>query len=630
MLLKKNWLTYICLAIFEVMIGFILIAGVWNLGTVGIKGNSPEYPFLIMGAFLIIILLSVLLINGIFYLITRFKIYRFFSTKYKINLIIEAIIVFSILVISAYLRIVMIKNFPIEVESDYKTYYTIADFLVKGTLSEDAPIICEYISRFSHVIGYPYVLSIFFKIFGTSVLNGLYFGIFFSVLCEFFIYRTTRYISGRIGAIAALAIAAFLPSQIIFGNFLASEPLFSCMLFGCILLFTFIVKKFKEETKHPALGFVLYIILGAVLGFTSEIRPMAQILLIAIAIGLISSRMELKKTGNDASVAIRGLSKGWICVILIVCSYLLCTSIVGGSIERTIGKKVASGGSSYGYNLLVGLNMKSQGGWNQEDADLLSDSFDATGSATEAQLICKKAAIERLKSNPVMGTANLFFEKFTLLWKSDDNSVASNIITLTNQGTLTESRENWLYSNMMLCNFYYLIVVFWAGISGIYLWFKKGNLVQLVMILLFIGTAMLHMLLESQSRYHYYGLQVFSILAAIGISEVYRSMLEKFGLNISNSTENKSLEYKKTIDEETLEPKEVEGEISEKINMHEIIGENSINHIKEPSEKVMANNSNSFDMLQAIKEGHVTVTVTQAYEDSPSKNQVKEEINIEK
>lgn len=627
MLLKKNWLTYICLAIFEVMIGFILITGVWNLGTVGIKGNAPEYPFLTMGSFLIIILLSVLLINIIFYLLTRFKIYRFFSTKYKINLVIEGIIVLSILAISAYLRLMMIKNFPIEVESDYKTYYTIADFLVKGTLSEDAPIICDYISRFSHVIGYPYVLSIFFKIFGASVSNGLYFGIFFNVLCEFFIYRTVRYISGRIGAIAALAITAFFPSQIIFSNFLASEPLFSCMLFGCFLLFTFIVRKFKEETRHPAFGFVLYIILGVVLGFTSEIRPMAQILLIAIAIGLISSRMELKKTGNDASVAIRGLSKGWICVILIVCSYLLCTSIAGGSVERTIGKKVASGGSSYGYNLLVGLNIKSQGGWNKEDADLLSDSFDATGSATEAQLICKKAAIERLKNNPVMGTANLFFEKFTLLWKSDDNSVASNIITLTNQGNLTESRENWLYSNMMFCNIYYLIVVFWAGISGIYLWFKKGSLEQLVMILLFIGTAILHMLLESQPRYHYYGLQVFSILAAIGIAGIYKSLLEKFSLNVSNSTENKSLEHKEIINEETLEPKEVEGEILEKINIHEINHENSINHTEEPLEKVMANNSNSFDMLKAIKDGHVTVTVTQAYEDFNSKNEVKEEKN---
>jgi hypothetical protein len=595
MFLKKSWLTYICLAIFEIMIGFILITGVWNLGTVGIKGNIPEYPFLTMGGFLIILLLSVLLINGSFYLITRFKLNRFFSTKYKINLIIESIIVLAILSISAYLRILMINKFPIEVESDYKTYYTIADFLVKGTLSEEAPIICEYISRFSHVIGYPYVLSRLFKIFGTSVLNGLYFGVFFSVLCEFFIYRAVRYISGRIGAIAALAISAFLPSHIIFSNFLASEPLFSCLLFGGFLLFTYIVKNFNEEAKHPEWGIVLYIILGILLGFTSEIRPMAQIFLIAIAIGLISSKMELKKTGNDASVAIRALSKGWICVIFILCSYLLCTSIIGGSVERTIGRKVASGGSSYGYNLLVGLNIKSQGGWNQEDADLLSDSFDVTGSATEAQLACKKAAIERLKSNPVMGTANLFFEKFTLLWKSDDNSIASNIITLNNQGKLTESGENWLYSNMILCNGYYLTVVFWAGISGIYLWFRKGNLEQLIMILLFIGTAILHMLLESQPRYHYYGLQIFSILAAIGISDVYKGMFERFNLSESNLTEENLLECKDIIQDE-------------------------VNELKEDK----CNSTNDFDMLKAIKEGHVTVTVTKAYEDEIVKNEEEE------
>lgn len=628
MSLKKNWLTYVCLAIFEVMIGFILITGVWNFGNTGIEGKAVDYPFLTMGAFLIMLLLSVLIVNAIFYLITKFKIYRFFSTKCKINIGIEIVIVLSILLISGYLRILMIKNFPLEVESDYKTYYTIAEFLKKGTLSIDAPIICEYISRFSHVIGYPYVLSKVFNIFGTSVLNGLYFGVFSSILCEFFIYKTVRYMSGRIGGIVALAISAFLPSQIIFSNFLASEPLFSCMLFGCFFLFTFIVKKFNEESNHPALGFVLYIILGILLALTSEIRPMAQILLIAIAIGLFSSKIKLKKTGNDVSVALRGISKGWICVILMVCSYLLCSSIVGGSVERTIEREVASSKSSYGYNLLVGFNIKSQGGWNQEDADLLQDSFDATGSATDAQLACKEAAIGRLKSNPIMGSANLLFEKFALLWKSDDNSVASNIISLNNQGILTDSKKEWLYSKMELCNIYYLAVVFWAGISGIYFWFKKGNLEQLVMILLFMGTAILHMVLESQPRYHYYGLQVFSILAAVGIAEVYKNMLEKVDLKTVNFNENSLPECKEIINEENKAEKIID-DISLKeasISDADTVEDTSNNGEKELSKKVFNVNSNSFNMVKAIEEGHVTVTVTPAYK----KNEVNDEVCIEK
>ena len=633
MSLKKNLLTYVCLAIFEVMIGFILITGIWNFGNIGIEGKTVEYPFLTMGAFLIMLLLSVLITNAIFYLITKFNIYRFFSTKYKINVVIEIIIVLSILLISGYLRILMIKNFPLEVESDYKTYYTIAEFLGKGTLSTDAPIICEYISRFSHVIGYPYVLSKVFSIVGKSVLNGLYFGVFCSILCEFFIYKTVRYMAGRIGGIAALAISAFLPSQIMFSNFLASEPLFSCMLFGCFFLFTFIVKKFNEKSRHLALGFVLYIILGILLALTSEIRPMAQILLIAIAIVLSLSKIKLKKTGNDVSVALRGISKGWICVILMICSYLLCSSIVGGSVERTIEREVASSKSSYGYNLLVGLNIKSQGGWNKEDADLLQDSFDATGSATDAQLACKEAAIERLKSNPIMGSANLLFEKFALLWKSDDNSVASNIISLNNQETLTESKKEWLYSKMQLCNGYYLAVVFWAGISGIYLWFRKGSLEQLVMILLFIGTAVLHMVLESQPRYHYYGLQVFSILAAVGIAEVYKNMLEKIEVKSANLNENSLPEYKEIIHEENNEEKTIDDIALKEAKIDEVndVEKISNNGEQELTKKVLPNaNSNSFNMVKAIEEGHITVTVTPVYKNSSSENEINNGVCVEK
>ncbi len=612
MFLEKKWITYLGLSIFEVMIGFILISGIWNLG------NKAEYPFLTMGTFLIMLLLSVLIINIIFYFITKFKVYRFFSTKYKINIVIEIIIVLSILLIGAYLRILMIKSFPLEVESDYKTYYTIAQLLEKGTLSIDAPILCEYISKFSNIIGYPYVLSKIFNIFGTSVLNGLYFGVFLSTLCEFFIYKTSRYMSGRIGGIIALAISTFWPSQIIFSNFLATEPLFTCMLFGCFLLFTFIVKKFDEKSKHPGIGFVLYIILGVSLALTSRIRPMSQILLIAIVIGLLSSKIKLKKTGNDVSVALRALSKGWICVIVIISSYLLCSSILNGSIERTIGREMASSSSSYGYNLLVGLNIESQGGWNQEDADLLADSFDATGSATEAQLICKEAAIKRLKNN-IIGSANLFFEKFTLLWKSDDNSLASNIISLNNQGALTESNEKWLYSKMEFCNIYYLTVVFWAGIAGIYLWFKNINLEQ-VMVLLFIGTAGLHMVLESQPRYHYYILQTFSILAAVAIVGAYRYMLEKFNVNISKFNENSLLGVKDIINEEAINDKTLK---YKDIDDAENLENDSNKDEQELLEKIPSNvNSNYFNLVKAIEDGNVTVTVTPAYKNSITENKI--------
>ena len=42
------------------------------------------------------------------------------------------------------------------------------------------------------------------------------------------------------------------------------------------------------------------------------------------------------------------------------------------------------------------------------------------------------------------------------------------------------------------------------------------------MILLFIGTVITHMCLESQPRYHYYAMQIISILGAVGVGDIYK------------------------------------------------------------------------------------------------------------
>lgn len=576
---KSNLFTYFSIAVFNVIMLFIIICGVENLG------KSSEYNFLYMGAFLIITCFIVLLFNCVLYILSKEFIHDFMK---KNKSVIEFIILMLILITGLYLRIRVIKSLPMKLESDYKTYYDIARLLQNGTLGTEGEGLCDYIAKFPHVMGYPYILSLIFRIFGDSLNTGLYFGALSSILCSFFIYKIVRYISGSIAALFAVFISTFWPSQIFFSNFLASEPVFNCMLFGCFLLFVYITKKYNEFSGQSYMGIVKYIILGMLLAFASAVRPMAMILLIAIIIVLLSSKIYLKKDILDTPVSLVFISKGWRCVILILVSYLICSNVITAHIEDRIGRNVANGIDSFGYNLLVGTNIDSDGGWNDGDAKLLEDSYNTTNSATEAQKICRDKAITRVKNNYV-GTFNLMFKKFTLLWNNDDYSPAINIICMDNQGTLNSKIEKYLYDYMKVCNYYYLFVVIFSWLAGMIAILKKSDLSH-TMILLFIGTVITHMCLESQPRYHYYAMQIISILGAVGVGDIY-----KYYRNLSKE----KIAYNSSSHDFIIENKHIEA-----------TEESSLNKMKNHN---FPEESNFFDMEKAIIEGHVKITVTEEY-----------------
>jgi hypothetical protein len=62
---------------------------------------------------------------------------------------------------------------------------------------------------------------------------------------------------------------------------------------------------------------------------------------------------------------------------------------------------------------------------------------------------------------------------------------------------------------------------------GLILWRKKTGSSAQVLMLFFIGTVMVHMILECQNRYHYNILPVFMLLTAMGVTEIYKSYHHK-------------------------------------------------------------------------------------------------------
>lgn len=218
----------------------------------------------------------------------------------------------------------------------------------------------------------------------------------------------------------------------------------------------------------------------------------------------------------------RASCQGWFLVLVISLTFLISNQLISTSISNTITYKLPGSGVSFCYNLMVGTNIEAQGAWNQQDAEFFAKEFSLTNSPQTAHKASIDVALQRIKTDPV-GVSNLALEKFTFLWENDDYAEMWTTIFLDQQGALTPERLNIIDQFTKWNDYFYLFSVFFSAILGIQLFRRKEIGPEYTLILLFIGTVILHLVLETQNRYHYFILPIFMILASMSIVEIYRS-----------------------------------------------------------------------------------------------------------
>lgn len=583
MRMKKNWFYNFCLALAVAGMAYILIAGVTSVG------SDQKYPYAMKGLLILVFFLAWVGVHFIALLLARMGIARKLAERKSLVTGLEVFFVILVLAAALFVRYLVIAKLPMQPESDYKTYYEIARMLKDGTLQEKGEGYCSYIAMFPHIIGYCYILKNVFILFGTSVWNGQLANVFFSVGTVFLIYAIARKLGGRLAGITALLAAAFWPSQILYINMLAAEYSFSFFLYLAVLLFLHLAMDYDGTTKHAVRGIFLHILLGGLIAVTAAIRPMALILLIAIILCLLPQKMTLPGIPrNSISIWVRFLEKGWLRGVLILASYLMISGIITTDIELTINKTVPSFSESFGYNLLVGLNTDSNGGWNEADSKFLYDNLDRTNSPVEAQLACRNQAFVRLHSNPEV-LFNLFMNKYELLWSNDDYGVTWNLAFLKEQNQLTSERADFLYGAEKANHMIYMVSILFSLVTLLSLFRKKASYLY-VLILLYLGTAAMHLLVESQNRYHFHVLPVIMIMAAVGIRYIFENAMEFVQ---SSDREREEKEYAEKQENAVLKQFEEEE--------HQAI---------ENRYKTM---TNAFDIQSAIQNGNVVVTVSERY-----------------
>lgn len=581
---KKSAFSYFVIILYLIGIIYILVCGVNTLG------EGQEYPYMLQGIFLVLFVVIWLLLNAAAGIAARLEWEDIIRLKKKQFRILEIVAVLAVLVAAAYVRVLYVREMPMKPESDFKTYYEIADLMKRGILREEGVGYCEYIAMFPHVFGYPYVLATVFRIFGTSVEVAQNFNIVLAVATTYIIYRIAKLTAGRIAGLTALVLTAFWPSQILYSNQVAGEYLFSFLLMLCLYIFMFTMKKCHAEQKHPVFGVLLHALLGILLAFTACVRPMALILLITVILCIFLQKMWIPvRKIADQPISLVILSKGWMRCAVVLLTYICVSKFCTMGIEYTIGQPLASSGASFGYNLLVGLNQESQGGWNQEDADYLYAAMDRSGSATEAHLACRDLAIRRLKESPE-GIFNLFVYKFRVLWSNDDYGSTWSILFMDQQGNLTKEREQFLYSIRDFSNIYYLLVVAFSAVGGIFLW-KKGNGLLYPFCLIFVGTVGMHLFVENQNRYHYHALFMFALIAGCTVKDIYSMNRSKV---LCIREEKERLRQQKAEDQEK--------------RRRILLEEEELTKLRQEAMK------SQFDMRSALEDGYIKVSVSEAYQ----------------
>jgi len=415
-------------------------------------------------------------------------------SRVKVIVLLSAFIVIKIILFAVFYT-------NVELAADFKTYYLVADALANGKI-----VMPNYIATFPHVFGYPSVLSIVFRIFGSSVKAGLFFNLLLSCGTIWIIYCIGRQLHNEKTGLIASALYVALPSSTMYCYLLCSEFLYQFVQLTVVLLFLCLLK-----VKDKFIFFGLAAINGILLAILSAIRPNGLILLIAL---IITVALFIR----DYEVQIsRKIIAPVLCGIFIV-TYMFATAGINAYIENYIGTSLAK--NRLGWNLFVGLNQESLGAWNSKDSELFGSLLAEKGAA-EAQSELINMAVERLDQFDSLPETMSFLARKTLRMWSHDHEVYSYM-----EGEVTKVKPWWMKNpsiNKIVklgSDAVYYIIINIMVIGFVYMMIKNRrlNMPALIFVLFILGTIALHIPFEAAPRYHNPCLAPFCILAAYSVA----------------------------------------------------------------------------------------------------------------
>jgi 4-amino-4-deoxy-L-arabinose transferase-like glycosyltransferase len=388
---------------------------------------------------------------------------------------------------------------PVQV-SDFKFYHRLATALADSAIRYQA-----YLRLFPHALGYPFVLSGLYRLFGSHVWVAQVFNIVLFVGIVLVIFLLAGQFMDRRFAILAALIVALWPSQLFYSTLVSTEALFTLLLLSCIGLFYAI-----RNSSRLLPGIAQFTALGVLAALTNAIRPFGFLFLIAVFIYYFVFSPLV--SGGVKPRLFKLVFYACVC-----CGYLLTSSFVHYLTVRTVQGNVAR--SFLGYSILVGANVEAGGTWNQGDSNLQGSLYqDGKVNPDQVNRILMGYALKRIASSPV-AFLKLQLPKNRSMWQNDRYGI------YWNKTFLDEANPGFINSNLLeklnpISDIYYFVILICCILGSLLgAWKRESGLMALVGLII-LGTILIFVFTEVQERYHYYMLPLFALLAVYGLYEL--------------------------------------------------------------------------------------------------------------
>lgn len=373
----------------------------------------------------------------------------------------------------------------VPLSGDSETFYNYACALA-GFRPESG---WRYMALFPHVYGYSAFLGAFIRIFGEAPLLAQWLNVILSLLAGGCIYLLCLRELGLRQAISAYLLWILCPSQTMFNSLVLSEPLYTVLLLGFLLLCSAASGSRTGIYKWLAAG----ILGGLLLRLLNVCRPIAAIPVIALLLWLLF--LEPKRLGESSGL--RWLS--FLAAALLVSA--VTGPLIDSHLEDILGEPPAR---TVGYNMYVGLNEDSGGAWNEEDSALL-DELNGEAGSTAVQIQEQFQELSKQRAAQIGDWSGLLLRKLGILMGTDSGCVEYSLEALTYPRVLS-----------VTCTCFYWACILMAVLNCALLLRRAESSILMLLPLYAIGLVLAQMLVEVAGRYHY------SLIPAILVMAAYK------------------------------------------------------------------------------------------------------------
>ena len=380
--------------------------------------------------------------------------------------------------------------------SDFQNYYNMGVAFTRGDYAAIANQAAEY-----HIAGFS----------GLGVLNGLIMWIsgtsvrafqlaqcvIASLSCVAAYLLARRFDEGS--APAAGLLFAFYPANIVFSQVTSNQHL--AVLFALLALW--LAHLALSQTK-PVRTLVFALSSGALLLLSYYAHPSTATTLLALGIvWLVLLLAAVKKRKEFLRLLIAGVA---------FCVGFFALRVGSEAGLRAAGLSYpATVNSSYLAKVVIGLNTETTGGYSESDWGMIW-----AQPESEQNAFCVQVIRERLQQPDLFG---LFDTKLMRMWMVPDgsfgwamgNEAAASSAPVS---AVSLARDNWLAGAKLLDFFYVALLFLFAWIGGLFR--RRGSAGDLLLWVL-MGWMGVHLFIEIQSRYRYFGMPLLMILAAYGV-----------------------------------------------------------------------------------------------------------------